>query len=83
MDGLWLLVLLALACTIVFPPLGFLVGAGGALYAHRVAGFSLRNVLLAFFVVLLQVRRALEHAEPVVGERIHLRFSRGLPRNRL
>jgi len=52
-DRLWLLVLLAFACTIVFPPLGFLVSAGGALYAHRVGSFGLRNVLIAFFVVLL------------------------------
>ena len=52
MDGLWLLVLLALACTIVFPPLGFLVGAG-ALYAHRVGRFGLRNALIAFFAELL------------------------------
>ena len=60
MDRLWLLVLLALACTIVFPPLGFLVGAGGALYAHRVGRFGLRNVLLAFFVVLLLVLGVLQ-----------------------
>jgi hypothetical protein len=33
--------------------LGFLVSAGGALYAHRVGSFGLRNALLAFFVVLL------------------------------
>jgi ABC-type multidrug transport system permease subunit len=48
-----MLVLLALVCTIVFPPLGFLVSAGGALYAHRVGNFGLRNVLLAFFVALV------------------------------
>jgi hypothetical protein len=42
-----------LACTIVFPPLGFLVAAGGALYAHRVGRFGLRNVLIAFFARLL------------------------------
>jgi hypothetical protein len=47
-----MLILLALVCTLVFPPLGFLVSAGGALYAHRVGSFGLRNVLLAFFVVL-------------------------------
>ena len=60
MDRLWLLVLLALTCTIVFPPLGFLVGAGGALYAHRVGRFGLRNVLLAFFVALLLVLGVLQ-----------------------
>ncbi len=48
-----MLVPLALACTLLFPPLGFLVSAGGALYAHRVGSFGLRNVLLAFFVLLL------------------------------
>ena len=53
MNRPWLLVLLALVCTLVFPPLGFLVSAGGALYAHRVGSFGLRNALLAFFVVLL------------------------------
>jgi hypothetical protein len=58
-DRLWLLVLLALACTIVFPPLGFLVGAGGALYAHRVGRFGLRNVLMAFFAELLLLLRVL------------------------
>ena len=53
MDRLWLLVLLALVCTLVFPPLGFLVSAGSALYAHRVGSFGLRNVLLGFFVALV------------------------------
>ena len=48
-----MLVLLALACTILFPPLGFLVSAGGALYAHQVGRFGLRNVLLGFFVALV------------------------------
>ena len=48
-----MLVLLALACTLLFPPLGFLVGAGGALYAHRVGNFGLRNALVAFVGALL------------------------------
>ena len=48
-----MLVFLALVCTLVFPPLGFLVSAGGALYAHRVDSFGLRNVLLGFFVALV------------------------------
>ena len=48
-----MLVFLALVCTLVFPPLGFLVSAGGALYAHRVGSFGLRNVLLGFFVALV------------------------------
>jgi len=50
-----MLIILAPACTPLFPPLGFLVSAGGALYAHRVGRFGLRNVLLAFFVALLLV----------------------------
>ncbi len=55
-----MLILLALDCTPLFPPLGFLVSAGGALYAHRVGRFGLRNVLLAFFVALLLILGALQ-----------------------
>ncbi len=57
-----MLVLLALACTVLFPPLGFLVSAGGALYAHRVGSFGLRNVLLAFFIALLLLVGVLQSA---------------------
>ena len=48
-----MLIRLGLVCTVLFPPLGFLVSAGGALYAHRVGSFGLRNVLLGFFFALL------------------------------
>ncbi len=62
MDRLWALVPVALACTVLFPPLGFLVSAGGALYAHRVGSFGLRNVLLGFFVALLLLLGVLQSA---------------------
>ena len=57
-----MLVLLALVCTLLFPPLGFLVSAGGALYAHRVGSFGLRNVLVAFLVVLIVLLAVLQVA---------------------
>ena len=57
-----MLVLQALACAILFPPLGFLVSAGGALYAHRVGSFGLRNVLLGFFVALALLLGVLQSA---------------------
>ena len=57
-----MLVLLALSSAILFPPLGFLVGAGGALYAHRVGSFGLRNVLVAFLVALLVLLAVLQGA---------------------
>jgi uncharacterized protein (DUF952 family) len=55
-----MLILLALACTPLFPPLSFLVSVGGALYAHLVGRFRLRNVSLAFFVALLLVLGVLQ-----------------------
>ena len=50
-----MLVALALACTLAFPPLGLLAAAGGSLYAHRVGRFGLRNVLFALFAALVLV----------------------------
>ena len=43
----------ALVCTLVFPPLGLMVGAGGALYAHRVGNIVFRNVSIAFLVAVV------------------------------
>ena len=51
----WLLVLLALACALAFPPLGLLAAAGGSLYAHRTGYFGLRNLLFALFAALLLI----------------------------
>ena len=47
---MWLLVPVALACTLLFPPLGLTVSGGGALYAHRMGNFVLRNVFVACFI---------------------------------
>ena len=53
MDRPWLLIVLALACTLIFPALGVVATTGGALYAHRIGAIVVRNVLFALFVVLL------------------------------
>ena len=55
MDRPWLLIVLALACTLIFPEMGVVATTGGALYAHRIGAITVRNVLFAFFVVLLLV----------------------------
>lgn len=51
----WLLVVLALVCTIAFPPFGLLAAAGGSLYAHRIGRFGLRNILFALFAALVLI----------------------------
>ena len=53
MSKLWLLIPLALFCTLLFPPLGLMVSGGGALYAHRTGSFTLRNVAIVCFVAVL------------------------------
>lgn len=53
---------LALACTLVFPPLGLMVSGGSALYAHRTGSFVLRNVLISCFVAVLVLTVALQNS---------------------
>ncbi len=53
MNRLWLLVPLALACTLLFPPLGLTVSGGSALYAHRTGNIVLRNVFVACFLAVV------------------------------
>ena len=60
MSRLWLLIPLALACTLLFPPLGLMVSGGSALYAHRTGSFVLRNVFIACFVAVLVLTAVLQ-----------------------
>ena len=53
MKGLWLLIPVALACTLLFPPLGLMVSGGSALYAHRTRNIVLRNVFVACFIAVV------------------------------
>jgi hypothetical protein len=53
LGRLWLLIPVALACTLLFPPLGLMVSGGSALYAHRTEHFLLRNVFVLCFVAVL------------------------------
>jgi hypothetical protein len=55
-----LLIPLALACTLLFPPLGLMVSGGSALYAHRTGSFVLRNVFIACFVAVLVLTAVLQ-----------------------
>ena len=60
MSRLWLLIPLALTCTLLFPPLGLMVSGGSALYAHRTGSFVLRNVFIACFVAVLVLTAVLQ-----------------------
>ena len=53
MNRLWLLVPVALACTLLFPPLGLMASGGGALYAHRTGNIVLRNVFVVCFIAVV------------------------------
>ena len=52
---------MALACTLVFPPLGLTVSGGGALYAHRTGDHALRNVLVACFIAVVALTGFLQN----------------------
>ena len=53
MKRLWLLIPAALACTLLFTPLGLMVSGGSALYAHRTGNMILRNVFVACFIAVV------------------------------
>ncbi len=53
MNRLWLLIPVALASTLLFPPLGLMVSGGSALYAHRTKNIVLRNVFVAGFIAVV------------------------------
>jgi len=53
LNRLWLLIPVALAGTLLFPPLGLMVSGGSALYAHRTENFVLRNVFVACFIAVV------------------------------
>ena len=53
---------LALALTLLFPPLGLMVSGGSALYAHRTGSFFLRNVLVVCFVAIVVLTAVLQRS---------------------
>jgi hypothetical protein len=57
---MWLLVPVAPACTLLFPPLGLTVSGGSALYAHRTGNFVLRNVFVACFIAIVVLTAVLQ-----------------------
>ena len=61
MNRLWLPIPAALACTLLFPPLGLMVSGGSALYAHRTRNLVLRNVFVACFVSVVVLTAALQN----------------------
>ncbi len=53
---------MALACTLLFPPLGLMVSGGGsALYAHRTGNIVLRNMFVACFVAVVVLTAVLQN----------------------
>ncbi len=60
MNRLWLLIPVALASTLLFPPLGLMVSGGSALYAHRTRNFVLRNVFVACFIAVVVLTAVLQ-----------------------
>ncbi len=61
MNRLWLLIPVALACTLLFPPLGLMVSGGSALYAHRTRNLILRNVFVACFIAVVVLTAVLQN----------------------
>lgn len=61
MNRLWLLIPVALASTLLFPPLGLMVSGGGALYAHRTGNHALRNVFVACFIAVVVLTAVLQN----------------------
>ncbi len=61
MNRLWLLIPVALACTLLFPPLGLMVSGGSALYAHRTRNLILRNVFVACFIAVVLLTAVLQN----------------------
>ena len=61
MNRLWLLIPVALACTLLFPPLGLMISGGSALYAHRTRNLVLRNVFVACFVSVIVLTAVLQN----------------------
>jgi len=53
LNRLWLLIPVAFASTLLFPPLGLMVSGGSALYAHRTGNMVLRNVFVACFIAVV------------------------------
>ena len=60
LSRLWLLLPVALACTLLFPPLGLMVSGGSALYAHRTGIFWVRNVFVLCFVAVVVLTAVLQ-----------------------
>ena len=60
MTKLWLLIPAALACTLLFPPLGLMVSGGSALYAHQTGNYWLRNVFVLCFVAVVVLTAVLQ-----------------------
>lgn len=61
MSRLWLLIPVALAFTLLFPPLGLMVSGGSALYAHRTGNMILRNVFVACFIAVVVLTAVLQN----------------------
>jgi hypothetical protein len=60
LSRLWLMIPVALVCTLLFPPLGLMVSGGGALYAHRTGNIVLRNVFVACFIAVVVLTAVLQ-----------------------